>query len=131
LLRGSDVLSVDRLIQGQDGCYFVSRNVSPISQQPCVAAPPRPPPVYQQQGYYEDPYPIAPNAGAALVGRLIGAGIGYAIGHNNNNGHKNNYYYYNNGHKNGHKKRYLYDGGWNNGQGRPQPKNNNNQGNND
>lgn len=91
-----------------------------------------PPPVYQQQGYYEQPYPV-PGAGVdVLVGGLIGAGIGYAIGNNNNNGKKNNYYYYNNGHKNGHKKkRYLYDGGWNNGQGRPQPKNRNNQGNND
>lgn len=115
--------------QGPERCYFVGSDGQVIFQQPIVAAPP---PVYQQQGYYEDPYPVAPNAGAALVGGLIGAGIGYAIGNNNNNGKKNNYYYYNNGHKHGHKKkRYLYDGGWNNGQGRQQPKNRNNQGNND
>lgn len=78
-----------------------------------------PPVVYQNQPpvVYEQPYP---DAGAALVGGLIGAGIGYAIGKNNNHGHKNNYYYYNNG---GGHKHYRYPGGWNNGEGRPGHKN--------
>lgn len=109
--------------QGPEQCYDAET-------PPQYAPPPAPgyPPVYEA--------PIAPVAGypAAdlLVGGLIGAGIGYAIGNNNNT--KKKYYYYNNNnnywHGNGHKKRYLYPGGWNNGEGRKQPKNYKKHGNN-
>jgi hypothetical protein len=83
---------------------------------------------YAPAPVYAEPGPVY-NDGVAdvLIGGLIGAGIGYAIGNNNNNGNKKNYYYYNGGHKNWHgnkhKKRYAYPGGWNNGEGRKQPKN--------
>lgn len=93
--------------QGPEQCY---------EQGPAYA----PPPQYAPAPVYADPYP-APGVGELLVGGLIGAGIGYAIGHNNN-GHKNNYYYYNghNNYKHGNGgKHYKYPGGWNNGQGRP------------
>jgi hypothetical protein len=104
------------IVRGRDVCSYYP---DPVPQQPYYEPPYYPPQAGYpppQAGYYEG-Y-VGDDAGAALVGGLIGFGLGYVVGENNNN--NNNYYYY----KRNHKKHYKYPGGWNNGQGRPQPKKN-------
>lgn len=95
------------VVRGRDNCIYYP---DAVPEQPYIPVEPGYYP--EQGGYYE-----GGDAGAALVGGLIGFGLGYAVG-DNHHSNKNNYYYYN-GHRNKH---YKYPGGWNNGQGRPQPK---------